>query len=242
MPSRVVLLGASNLTMELRRVLALARAEQLFVAAGHGRAYGRWSRVGVRGLPAIVDCQLWAALEAAPPMATRALVTDVGNDLPLGATPAELTSAVATCLRRLAARDAEVVLTLLPAPAIARLAPWQFRIFRTVLFPGCRLTFSLLLARVMETNDRLTDLAAREGARLVAPDPTWYGADAIHVRRNRRHTAWRAMLAGWNPPPEPCPPVICRRLAPAFRTVAGVRLRRAQPCAVLADGTPVSLF
>jgi hypothetical protein len=241
----VVLLGASNLSLSLGVVLALARPGPgpgaVFVAAGHGRAYGTWSRAGLRGLPAIVDCDLWPAARGGPGP-TRALVTDVGNDLAYGATPAALAGWVRTCLDRLAAMEAEVVLTLLPTPTLARLAPWQFALFRTVLFPTCRLPLRLLLERATEVNQRLAELAARYRATLMAPDAAWYGADPIHVRRDRRAGAWSAILAGWGPPPAPHRPVSCRGLAPAWRTLAGIPVRRSQPSGRLPDGTPISLY
>jgi hypothetical protein len=110
---RIVFLGASNLTVGLGTVLATARARlgpepvEVFVAAGHGRAYGRWSRVAIRGLPAIVDCGLWRALDRGTAPATYALVTDIGNDLAYGATAAELAGWVGTCVERLAALGAD---------------------------------------------------------------------------------------------------------------------------------------
>jgi hypothetical protein len=241
----VVLLGASNLSLSLGVVLALARPGPgpgaVFVAAGHGRAYGSWSRAGLRGLPAIVDCDLWpAARGAAGP--TRALVTDVGNDLAYGATPAELAGRVETCLDRLGAMEAAVVLTLLPVATLARLAPWRFALFRTALFPACRLPLGRLLERARAVNDRLAEMAARRGATLVAPDPRWYGADPIHVRRDRRASAWSTILAAWGPPPAPLRPVSRRGLTPAWRTLAGIPLRRSQPSGRLPDGTTISLY
>jgi hypothetical protein len=241
----VVLLGASNLWLSLPVVLAAARPDPgpvaYFVAAGHGRAYGTWSRVALRGLPAIVECGLWpAAAAAAGP--TRALITDIGNDLAYGATPAQLAGWVQACLERLRAMDADVVLTLLPAVPLAGLAPWRFLLFRTVLFPTCRLPFRLLLERVTEVNDRLAGLAAARGAAVVTPDAGWYGADAIHVRRGGRVRAWSAILAPWGPPPGPLRPLPCPGLAPAWRTWAGVPFHRPQPSGRLPDGTTISVY
>ncbi len=250
---RVVLLGASNLTVGLPTVLATARAllgpgpRAIFVAAGHGRSYGRWSRVAFRGLPGILDCGLWPAAGAPRSARTHALLTDVGNDLAYGASPAALAGWVAACLDRLAALEAEVVLTLLPARSIARLAPWQYHLFKTLLFPGRRLPFPTIRARVAEVNERLAALADGRRVALVEPEADWYGADAIHLRRSRHPAAWRHVLSRWSPAPsgpagEPSPPVACRGLRPAWRTVLGVSLRRPQPSAVLEDGTTVSLY
>lgn len=251
-PRRVVLLGASNLTLGLPTVLATARSRlgpgplEVLVAAGHGRSYGRWSRVAFRGLPAILDCGLWAAADGAAGAATHALVTDIGNDLAFGATPVELARWVGACVERLEGAGAEIVLTLLPVRSLARLSPWRYHLFKALLFPGRRLAFPLLRERVAEVNERLAALAPR--VRLVEPDAWWYGPDAIHIRRGRQAAAWATVLSRWNALPSRAVPgvagsrVSCRWLAPELRTILGLRLRRAQPSAVLADGTTISLF
>jgi hypothetical protein len=233
--------------MSLPIVLGIARARlgpgplEVLVAAGHGRSYGRWSRVFVRGLPAIRDCGLWAALgrREAP---THALVSDIGNDIAYGATPADLAGWVEACLGRVAGDGARPIVTLLPAASLARLARWQYHAFKTVLFPGRRLPFRLFHARLAEANARLTELAARHGAVVVTPPAEWYGADAIHLAARRRAAAWRTILASWGPGPDFAALLGCRGLAPAWRTICGVSLRRAQPTSVLPDGTQISLY
>jgi len=242
----VVLLGASNLTRSLPLVLGLARAAlgpapvEAFVAAGHGRSYGRWSRVAVRGLPGILDCDLWPALAGRG--ATHVLVTDVGNDLAYGVAPAELAGWIDACLGRLAGEAGRAaILTLPPAASLARLARWQYHLFKAVLFPGRRLPFAAFHARLGETEARLRAVAAAHRATIVEPPAEWYGPDAIHIRPSRRAAAWRAILASWGPPAGPGRAVRCRGLAPAWRTVAGLSLRRPQP-SVTADGLTVSLF
>ena len=245
MATRLVLLGASNLTKGLPTALAVGHARlgpgpmDVLVAAGHGRSYGRWSRVFVRGLPAILDCGLWQALAAAG-RPTHALLTDVGNDIAYGATPAELAGWVDACLARLA--GARAIVTLPPIARLTRLAPWQYHLFKAVIFPGRRLPFRVFHARLAEVNARLGDLGARHGATVVEPPADWYGADPIHVTRARRAAAWAAILAGWGPGPASAPRVGCRGLAPAWRTIGGVSLRRPQPSAALPDGTRISLF
>ena len=244
MATRLVLLGASNLTTGLPTALATAGARlgpgpmDVLVAAGHGRSYGRWSRVLVRGLPAILDCGLWPVLAAAG-RPSHALLTDIGNDIAYGAEPAELAGWVDACLARLS--GARAIVTLLPMARLTRLAPWQYHLFKAALFPGRRLPFRVFRARLGEVNARLGDLGARHGAAVVEPPAGWYGADPIHVTRGREGAAWAAILAAWGIGKADTR-VTCRSLAPAWRTVCGVSLHRRQPAAVLDNGTTISLF
>ena len=62
----------------------------ILAALGHGRGYGLESRVLGRRLPPILECGLWEALDRRPPCETAALLTDIGNDLVLGAEPEQL--------------------------------------------------------------------------------------------------------------------------------------------------------
>ncbi|MFA9478241.1 hypothetical protein ACERK3_08020 [Phycisphaerales bacterium AB-hyl4] len=64
---RIILLGASNLTMALPTLLATAQAMgegacRFMTALGHGRSFGTRSTVLLRTLPAILDCGLWEQL------------------------------------------------------------------------------------------------------------------------------------------------------------------------------------
>lgn len=65
--TRIILLGASNLTVGFPAVITNLRARldgplEIFGACGHGRSYGTWSRVLVRSLPGICECGLWEAV------------------------------------------------------------------------------------------------------------------------------------------------------------------------------------
>ena len=75
---------------------------------------------------------------------------------------------------------------------------------------------------------------------MVTPPAEWYGADAIHLAARRRAAAWQTILASWGTGPDVAAPLACRGLAPDWRTVCGVSLRRAQPAAALPDGTTVA--
>ena len=104
--ARVVLLGASNLTRGISIVVETARLVlgaplEVFVAMGHGRSYGKPSRILGRTLPGIVECDLWAALKERPALPTFALVTDIGNDVAYGYETGAIASWVEACLDRL---------------------------------------------------------------------------------------------------------------------------------------------
>jgi len=53
-------------------------------ALGHGRSYGAHSKFVVRTLPGILQSGLWRHLESLSTVPTRALVTDIGNDILYG--------------------------------------------------------------------------------------------------------------------------------------------------------------
>lgn len=200
-PSRTVLLGASNLRISWARVIGrvgASGARQILVACGQGRSYGKESSfLRLRKLPGILHCGLWKTLQAAAPLPTRALLTDVGNDLIYGVQVADIAAWLEECLTRLAAVDAEVVLTPLALGRLDKLTPLSYRIAQKVMFPGRDLPLSELLRRAHDLDARLRRLAYQHGATLVEQPADWYGLDPIHFRRGKRQEAWERILAGW---------------------------------------------
>ncbi len=200
--ARIVLLGASNLTLSLPLILELApqilghRQFEIFAALGHGRSYGQTSRVFFRALPSILECGLWRALAARPALPTYALVSDVGNDLAYGVDPATIGSWLRECLARLQPR-AQLVVSALPVASLERLRPWQIRLARTLLFPWSEVTPQAIQQGISALNLRLRELAAEHGAQWVEQPGWWYGLDPIHIRRSARRQACSALLAGW---------------------------------------------
>lgn len=197
--ARVIALGASNLTRGFQTIVGTARSVwgpdvEIFAALGHGRSYGATSRFIVRSIPAILNSGLWNELERHPPKATRALITDVGNDILYGFSVERTLGWVEETLVRLRGLTQDIVLTDLPLASARRLSTLKFLAFRTVLVPSCRLSLAQVLDRAERVNDGLGRLAAAYGASLFRLDPSWYGFDPIHIRPWLWRTAWRQIL------------------------------------------------
>jgi len=201
--TRVVLLGASNVTLGFGTITRLVRSGfsgplDVRAALGHGRSYGAWCSFGFRSLPAIARCELWDALDGVPAAATYALLTDVGNDLIYGSPPDRILRWVETCLDRLSAHGARVVVTRLPVARVERLGPARYHSTRLAFFPFRQtVPWREMLSRVRELDTLLAAAAARRGATVVTPPLDWYGFDPIHIRWSKRTAAWSDILSWW---------------------------------------------
>jgi len=198
---RLIALGASNLTRAFPTVVATAREEwghdiEILAALGHGRSYGAHSRVAFRRLPGILESGLWSELESRPSRPTRAVVTDVGNDVAYGFSAEQTLEWVEEAVRRLGRHASDIVLTGLPLASLRKLSNARFLAFRTLLVPSCRLSLSQIVDAAEHVNLGLVKLSATTGARLVHLDAAWYGLDPIHVRRSWRRGVWRQILGG----------------------------------------------
>ncbi len=212
--ARLVLLGASNLTMGFATALANARAVlgtdalEVHAALGHGRSYGLPSRVLFRSLPAIKSCGLWSALEELSPLPTYAVVSDLGNDIAYGVEPATLLSWAEVCLRRLRQVGARVVLSSLPRGRLRELRDWEIHLVRHLLFPSSNLSPAEARRRIGDVDAGLEALASREGLAWVETEPSCYRLDPMHVRRRSRPGYWRRLFLplgdGENPVEDPC--------------------------------------
>jgi len=253
---RIILLGASNLTLAFPLLVETLRATHgpidLFAAHGHGRSYGINSRVLCRTLPGIRDCRLWDDLRSRGP-ATQpplAVITDVGNDLLYGATVHQIRSWVETCLVRLMEQGASIVVTGLPLDSVMRLGPMRYSLTKALFFPGKGPSWSAMRELAPELDRSLQELAARYGITIVQPRPDWYGFDPIHVRRSRRSAAWSEILTripGSKEPIEIARAGLVRsarywRAAPAQRTILWKLREATQPAVSLPDGSRISLY
>jgi hypothetical protein len=198
---RIVAVGASNLTRGFHTIVATARETwgpdvEVLAALGHGRTYGGESRFLIRGLPGILQSGLWRELESLPPAPTRALVTDVGNDIMCGYLPERILAWVDECVARLQRFTPDVVITGLPHAAVEGLPRHRYLLFRSVFFPRCRLSLDETLRIGAEVDDGLRAIAERRGAGFLRLKREWYGFDPIHIRPRMWNAAWQEILCG----------------------------------------------
>ncbi len=252
---RVVLLGASNLSQGIATVVQTAQNVQrqsveVLAAAGFGRSYGMDSCVLGRTLPGIIQCGLWERLKQTQ-TPTAALITDIGNDILYGVEVPQIVEWVDTVVGRLQQTQARICLTLLPPVEPAGLSPTRFLFFRTMFFPGCRLTRDEVLSRAAQLQQRLQQLCADRGLRFKEQNRAWYGLDPIHIPRRHRRHAWREILLQWSKESAPEVPLARRSLSrwvhlqtrrPHQRTLFGRQQRAAQPAVKWRDGTTVSFY
>ena len=255
MGRRLLLFGASNLVRGLPTVVRWARAAwgdplDVLAALGFGRSYGMPSSVPFRTLPSIVECGLWRALEGRPPVPTRALVTDVGNDIMYGAPVERILDWVEECLRRLRALGAETVLLGLPIPRLERVSAAGYALLHAIVFQRHqRLPLALARERAQAVASGLERLAAGHGATFVPAPLEWYGFDPIHVSPRHWARAWKAVLfapegaAPAGPPPAGSPAAFRLFFArPEVQRLFGRERRRPQPALRLPAGGGVSLY
>jgi hypothetical protein len=200
-PTRIVALGASNLTRGFHTVVSTARATwgaeiEIVAALGHGRSYGAESRFLGRALPGILQSGLWDRLANAGPAATRAIISDVGNDILYGFPPAQILNWVEESIERLRHHTDEIVVSGLPKVGVSDISKAKFLFFRSVLFPRCRLTFAQVSDAATAVNEGLLRIAAARGLRFVHLKPEWYGVDPIHIRPSQWRDAWQEIVCG----------------------------------------------
>lgn len=250
-----MLLGASNVVRGLHVLLGVARGAwgrdlEVLAAIGLGRSYGTRSMVLGRVLPSVLESGLWDELDRRPHVPTRAVVTDVGNDILYTAPVPDIVRWVARCVARLRAHGADVIVTGLPLARVERLGPLGYAALKTIIFPRHRwLPRREALARARDVNAGLRGVAAEAGARFFEPRDEWYGLDPIHLRLGAWRRAWSCILAGraegLGEAGRPLGPLTAARLAaapPALQWLFGSERRRAQPALTIPGGMTVSMY
>jgi hypothetical protein len=252
---RVVLIGASNLSLAFPEVLACARALwpgplEVLAAHGLGRSYGLPTRVLGRELPAISACGLWRALEAPGSGPTFALLTDLGNDIAYEVPVERIEEWVRAAVRRLEDQRARIVVTRPPLASIETARGARFHVVRTLLFRARPITYDYVRESAIELDRRLCALARERGLELVTPAAGAYGWDRIHLRaRERTRFFGEALLriAEGRLPAE-MPRLASeerrnlRRLRPEWERHLGREHREPQPAGRLADGSTIALY
>ena len=236
----VILLGASNLTLGWKpAVRALQQSVpgdiDLRVCLGMGRSYIDWSAVLLRRLPGIVQCGLWENLPATGSVSPLVLMTDIGNDIVYMRDPEDIFRTVEECLRRIRTwrPDARIAMTGLPLPSVEAMGKTRFLLMRTVLFPGCLMTFQQICERSRLLNGLLESYVQKHQIPFLNPEAAWYRSDPIHVIPPLREDVFRKFFSLWDVETasvtldehaaQPALPVT------AVRTVAGFSRRTSQP-------------
>jgi hypothetical protein len=251
---RVVLLGASNVTLGLSTVIATAQHAwgvplDIMAAIGLGRSYGTRSTMLGRSLPGILQCGLWEDLEQRPPMPTAALVTDIGNDIIYGRDVDVILRWVQTCLERLHTVADRLVITRLPLASLGRTPGWRLRLLSSLFSPSSRIDYPRALTKAHALDHELLSFAGRYHAYVVQPECVWYAWDPIHISRARRPAAWQEYLACLSDGRNFSPArrslrrwVTTVRSRPLRWSLLGIERHRDQPTARLPDGTTLSLY
>ena len=255
MKNRVILLGASNLARAISPTVATCQSFigsplEIYIAMGHGRSFGKDSRVLGRGLPSINDCGLWDEIKKAEPLPTYALITDVGNDIAYGYDVSNIKQWVESCIMKLSELSANIVLTRMPVERIARLSKRQFNVAKAILFPGHAITFEDAQSRLREMDGVLQELGGKYGAAMADLPGKWYGIDPVHIKRSLHKEAFAEILQAWAASKledvniaSSLPRWAKLRLPrPHKWSFLGLELSNRQPATRLADGSRVWLY
>lgn len=205
--SRVVILGASNISLGWSSLLNVLRQQfaaplEMYTAHGMGRSYcGVRSRFLATQLPGILTSQLWQQLPRYRPddPLPCVLITDLGNDLVYGRSPLDVARAAEECIQRL--RDwhprCRIVVSRPPVESVKKVGGFRFLMCRLFLFPFCPLTLRQAQAATQELDELVMAMAREQEVDIVKPAPASYGLDPIHVKRRCRQDAFRTMLQPW---------------------------------------------
>ena len=259
----IVALGASNLSRGLSRLVTIcrrctAKPIDLFAGAGHGRSYGANSRIWNRRLPSILGSGLWRSLDrnsASDDLnsTTRlAVITDIGNDLLYGFSVEQIAAWIEEVVLRLQQRGFQIVITQLPIESIQAVGTLRFHILKSILVPGCQQSLEAIKDQSHQINNKIVSLSKGHHVTILRQPGSWYGIDAIHVKRSCLNELWQRVVDCW--------PGISREqyAMPGFdgwqewsrlgaasaevRSLSGLMLFTPQPVLQLADTTRIYLY
>ncbi len=204
MINRAVILGASNLSLGYpivcrHLVESSDKPLEIFSACGHGRSYGKWSQFLYRGIPGIIQCELWNQLKIEQDKkrasSIRALLTDVGNDLVYGKSVSQILEWLRICLDQLQEHEADIIVTELPVEPLMKLSRFRYELTRRLFFGGKSLCWDEMQSRILLLNEELIQITNEYQIRLIKPNSKWYGFDPIHIKKSQRLTAWKEILS-----------------------------------------------
>ncbi|MBT6458872.1 MAG: SGNH/GDSL hydrolase family protein [Planctomycetaceae bacterium] len=262
----VVALGASNLSRGLSRLVTICRRctlkpIDLFAGAGHGRSYGANSRTWSRRLPSILGSGLWRSLDRysggyALACTTRlAVITDIGNDLLYGFSVEQIVIWIEEIVFRLQQRGFDVVITQLPIESIQAVGSLRFHVLKSIFVPGCQHSLETIKDQSIQLNNEISSLSKSHRVTILRQPGSWYGIDAIHVKRSCLNKLWQCVGDGWQKmsqeqdemreSDEFCGWQEWSRLGVAsaeVRSLGGLMLFTPQPVLQLADTTRIYLY
>lgn len=220
------------------------------VAKGHGRSYGQESSCLGKKIPGIFSSGIWRAIEQEKSMPISAVMTDIGNDLAYEVPVETVLQWVEACLDRLLALNARIVLSDLPLEVLREVGAMRYRCLRTLLFPGCRLSWTEMLHRAERLSQRLNELAKQREIPVFIVPKDWYGLDPIHPRGRHLPTLWSQLLGRLTDsrPDHELPAFswswswYLRRLRAQQWSFFSVPRSTEQPSGRLRDGSTISLF
>ncbi|MGI9429551.1 MAG: hypothetical protein ACR2NM_12890 [Bythopirellula sp.] len=183
-------------------------------------------------------------------MPITAFVTDIGNDLAYEVPVETVVQWVETSFDRLTSLGAQIVLSDLPMDALRQVQETRYRLFRTILFPECRLSWSEMLGRAEQLSQRLQELAQEREIPFFVGRKEWYGLDPIHPRRACYPALWSALMSLVVDTDDDlsiprCPWTLAwqlRRLQPERWAWFSISRRSTQPSGRLRDGSTISLY
>lgn len=200
-PHRLIVLGASNVAKSLEVLLNVAprmmpKPLEVYAAIGRGRSYGVASKFLFRGLPGILESELWPVLKKGNNEAeTSCVITDVGNDLLYDQSVDQIIDWVEQCIIRLRQTEGRIAITGIPLSCVRSLAPYKFKAFRTMMFPRSRLQLQTVQERAEALDVRLQQLANDDDITFIPQKPEWYGFDPIHWKQAKRPEVWHTILS-----------------------------------------------
>lgn len=254
--NRIVLLGASNLTLSLRLVIHLMQRRlggpsEILAAVGHGRAYGVFSQALGRGLPGIAACGLWQYLHSVTARPTMALLTDIGNDILYGLPPEQILRSVEWCIGQLRKQSAQIVVTNLPIASIEQLSEQRYTFFRRMFYPSSQMSRAQTLHCAHAVHQGLTEMASRHHFELYEQKPVWFGTDGIHVGYLQRKAFYQDVVQRFSPTRAQSDSKVNEVIFPpnwqwrpqfAYKTLFGRPIHRQQPSGQLSDGSSVCKY